>query len=162
MTRARCVLGTPEQHERFEEVRRAVIATKRDQASLALEIAAMRQRMRQGHPVAPGLFDLKHSPGGMIDIEFAVQYLVLAHGAHHPQLWDNVGNIALLQRAQAAGLLAAPVGEEAAQAYRQLRHWQHQARLDELEAQLPLERVQAERSRGLALWQALFGGVQLA
>ena len=66
-----------------------------------------------------------------MDVEFAVQYLVLAHAAAHPELLDNAGNIALLQRAEAAGLLPAGVGRAAADAYRELRRAQHQARLDE-------------------------------
>jgi glutamine synthetase adenylyltransferase len=47
-------------------------------------------------------FDVKHSPGGMVDVEFAVQFLVLSQGCKHPELLANAGNIALLQRAQAA------------------------------------------------------------
>ena len=61
------------------------------------------------------MFDVKHSPGGMVDAEFAVQYLVLAHSAAHPELRANVGNIALMQRAEAVGLLPKGVGVAAAQ-----------------------------------------------
>ena len=67
----------------------------------------------------------------MVDMEFAVQFLVLAHSATHPALRANLGNIALLQRAQDCGLLLAPIGTDAAQAYRSLRQIQHRARLDE-------------------------------
>ena len=62
--------------------------------------------VRKARPVKAGLFDVKHSQGGMIDAEFAVQYLVLAHGATHAELLDNVGNIALLRRAEAAASAA--------------------------------------------------------
>ncbi|MCV4784292.1 hypothetical protein OFM36_33145, partial [Escherichia coli] len=89
------------------------------------EIRAMREKVRAAHPVKPDRFDVKHSRGGMMDVEFAVQYLVLAHGATHPELHDNVGNIALLQRAEAGGLLPAGVGRAAADAYRELRRAQH-------------------------------------
>ena len=65
----------------------------------------MRDKLRAARPVKAGRFDVKHSAGGMMDVEFAVQYLVLAHSAAHPELLDNVGNIALLQRAEACGLL---------------------------------------------------------
>jgi glutamate-ammonia-ligase adenylyltransferase len=54
---------------------------------------------------------VKHSPGGMVDAEFAVQFLVLSQSAQHPELVPNVGNIALLQRAEPAGLLPAGIGE---------------------------------------------------
>jgi [glutamine synthetase] adenylyltransferase / [glutamine synthetase]-adenylyl-L-tyrosine phosphorylase len=119
----------------------------------------MRQRLRDAHPCPEGHFDLKHSEGGMIDLEFAVQYLILAHSHAHPELLDNKGNIALLQRAQDAGLLPAPVGADAALAYRALRAAQHHARLDEAstslapEAWLPLA---AHREAVLALWRHTF------
>jgi glutamate-ammonia-ligase adenylyltransferase len=61
--------------------------------------------------VKAGRFDLKHSPGGMVDAEFAVQFLVLSQSGQHPELVPNVGNIALLQRAESAGLLPAGVGQ---------------------------------------------------
>ncbi len=105
----------------------------------------------------PSVFDLKHSPGGMIDVEFAVQYLVLAHAADHPELLDNKGNIALLQRAEAAGLLPAGVGNAAASAYRELRRAQHRARLDEQPTQVAPATLASERDAVLALWRAVFG-----
>ena len=102
ITRARFCAGTPELGPRFEAVRRAVICADRDADALRNEIQAMRERVRSARPVKAGLFDVKHSEGAMMDAEFAVQYLVLAHGKTHPELLDNVGNIALLQRAEPA------------------------------------------------------------
>ena len=157
MTRARCVLGDASLHERFDAVRAAVIGTAREVDSLRREIMDMRAKVRSAHPVRGSQFDVKHSPGGMVDIEFVVQFLVLAYGERHPELLANVGNIALLQRAQACGLLAAPLGEHAAQAYRQLRHIQHQARLNEQPTQVEMDAAQTEREAGLALWNAVFG-----
>ena len=90
---------------RFEAVRRAVLAAPRDLAALRDEVRAMREKVRAAHPVKAGRFDVKHSPGGMMDVEFAVQALVLGHGAERAELLDDVGNIALLRRAEAAGLL---------------------------------------------------------
>ncbi|MBK8667394.1 MAG: bifunctional [glutamate--ammonia ligase]-adenylyl-L-tyrosine phosphorylase/[glutamate--ammonia-ligase] adenylyltransferase [Burkholderiales bacterium] len=141
---------------RFDAVRHAVITAPRDHAALRAEIIAMREKMRAAHPVKDGLFDIKHSAGGMVDAEFATQYLVLAHTARHPALAPNLGNIALLQRAEAAGLLPAGVGQGAADAYRELRRLQHLARLDEQSTQFPPERVATERDAILALWQAVF------
>lgn len=157
MTRARCVLGNDGLQAKFEQVRQAVIATPRDRDALRLEIASMREKMRAGHAVPPGQFDVKHSPGGMIDVEFAVQLLVLAWSGEHPELLANVGNIALLQRAQDAGLLPAPLGTDAANAYRSLRHIQHQARLNEEPTQRAADTLSTESAAGLALWQQLFG-----
>ena len=157
MTRARFVLGSQDLRARFDAVRQAVISAPRDAAALAQEISAMRARVLGAHRAAPEQFDIKYSPGGMVDAEFAMQYLVLLHSGTHPQLLDNVGNIALLQRAEEAGLLPAGVGQMAATAYRELRRVQHRARLDESATQVPTAELQTEQAAIQALWQAVFG-----
>jgi glutamate-ammonia-ligase adenylyltransferase len=156
MTRARFVAGYEPLRQQFDTVRKNVISAKRDLMALKTEILAMRDRLKNAHAVKAGLFDVKHSAGGMLDAEFAVQYLVLAYSALHPSLQDNVGNIALLQRAESVGLLPAGVGEAAAQSYRQLRHVQHMARLDEATTQLPDTELQNERQAMTALWEFVF------
>lgn len=157
MTRARFVLGSPELQARFDAVREAVITSARDASALKEEIVTMRERVRSAHPVPPGMFEVKHSPGGMVDAEFAVQYLVLSQSGAHPELRGNLGNIALLERAEQVGLLPAGVGHAAANAYRELRRVQHRARLDEAPTQVEPPALQAERDAVLALWQAVFG-----
>ena len=156
MTRARFVLGSASLQARFDTVREAVITSERDPQALRQEIVAMRERVRAAHPTRAGQFDVKHSAGGMVDAEFAVQYLVLSQAAAHPQLVGNVGNIALLQRAEQAGLLPVGVGQAAADAYRELRRVQHVARLDEAPTQVTPPALQAERDAVLALWHAVF------
>jgi glutamate-ammonia-ligase adenylyltransferase len=157
MTRARFVLGVEPLRPRFEAVRQAVIAAPRDVAALKREIVAMRDKVRGAHPVKAGRFDLKHSPGGMVDAEFAVQYLVLSQSGQHAELIPNVGNIALLQRAESAGLLPPTVGEAAASAYRELRRCQHHARLNEEPTQVAQALLVPEREAILALWKHVFG-----
>jgi glutamate-ammonia-ligase adenylyltransferase len=157
VTRARFCAGTPELAERFEAVRRQVLATPRDAAALAVEVCAMRDRVRLSRPIRGGQFDVKHSVGGMIDIEFAVQYLVLANSARHPELLANVGNIALLGLAEGAGLLPAAVGVAAGDAYRDLRRAQHRARLNEQPTQFAADAFLPQREAILAAWHAVFG-----
>ncbi len=161
MTRARFVLGSAELRQRFDAVRQAVITSPREPAALREEIVAMREKVRAAHPLrqpseGPVLFDIKHGAGGMVDAEFAVQFLVLSQAAVHPELADNVGNIALLERAERCALLPAGVGEAAARAYRELRRVQHRARLDEQATQLPQEGLAEERGAILRLWAAVF------
>lgn len=172
MTRARFVLGEEDMaapgtepapdatarslRQRFDAVREAVITAPRDIPSLRAEIIAMREKVRAAHPVRSGHFDVKHSPGGMVDAEFAVQFLVLSQAGQHRELIPNVGNIALLERAERAGLLATGVGHAAADAYRELRRIQHRARLNEEPTQLAPQALQAERDAVLALWSAVF------
>ena len=117
----------------------------------------MRERVRAAHPIKGDRFDVKHSTGGMVDAEFAVQYLVLSQSGQYPSLQDNVGNIALLQRAESVGLLPAGVGQAAANAYRELRRVQHTARLNEAPTQVTPPELQAERNAVLALWASVFG-----
>jgi glutamate-ammonia-ligase adenylyltransferase len=157
MTRARFVLGEESLRERFDAVRQAVVIAPRDLAALKQEIVSMRDKVRAAHPEQGERFDVKHSRGGMVDAEFAVQLLVLSQAATHPELIPNVGNIALLQRAEAAGLLPPGVGQAAANAYRELRRVQHHARLNEEPTQVPAQTVARERDAVLALWQAAFG-----
>ncbi|MGH8821244.1 MAG: bifunctional [glutamate--ammonia ligase]-adenylyl-L-tyrosine phosphorylase/[glutamate--ammonia-ligase] adenylyltransferase, partial [Rhodoferax sp.] len=142
---------------RFDAVREAVIAAPRDAGALREEIVAMRDKVRAARPVKGDRFDVKHSAGGMVDAEFAVQYLVLSQSGQHPELRPNVGNIALLQRAEACGLLPPGVGEVTASAYRELRRVQHRARLNEEPTQVGPGALQTERDAVLALWRAVFG-----
>ncbi|MEO8020971.1 bifunctional [glutamate--ammonia ligase]-adenylyl-L-tyrosine phosphorylase/[glutamate--ammonia-ligase] adenylyltransferase [Polaromonas sp.] len=182
ITRARFVLGAESLRERFDQVRLAVITAPRDILALSREIVAMRKKVQTAHPVkrphatlppegalasrgGPSAFegektgekfDVKHSSGGMVDAEFAVQFLVLSQSRNHPELVDNVGNIALLQRAEAVGLLPAGQGEAAARAYRELRRVQHHARLNEEPTQVAPPALQAERDAVLAVWVTVF------
>lgn len=155
ITRARCVVGPADVAQRFETVRQQVMSAPRDPMSLQAEILSMRDKVRQAHAVKGEWFDVKHSPGGMVDIEFVVQYLLLLHTGRHPDLLANSGNIALLQRAEQLGLLKAPLGVEAANAYRALRHLQHRARLDEAHGQTDMALIEPWRDAGLRLWKAV-------
>jgi glutamate-ammonia-ligase adenylyltransferase len=89
-----------------------------------------------------------------------VQYLVLAHSHAHPELMDNLGNIAVLQLAEAAGLLPEGLSLQAGNAYRDLRRLQHRARLDEAPTRLDISgmpEVVAHRAAVLEMWQHVFG-----
>ncbi|WP_436231796.1 bifunctional [glutamate--ammonia ligase]-adenylyl-L-tyrosine phosphorylase/[glutamate--ammonia-ligase] adenylyltransferase [Brachymonas wangyanguii] len=157
MTRARCCFGSPQLRERFEALRSDVITAERNPAALRDEIIAMRQRVTQAHPIPIGSFDVKHSPGGMMDVEFVTQFLVLRHGREFPTMLENRGNIALLERADDLGMLPAPVGHAAAAAYRELRKLQHRARLNEESTAFPEDMMRLHAAAGLDLWQAAFG-----
>ena len=157
MTRARFVLGQDALRAAFERVREAVICAPRDGAALRSEIVSMRQRVQQAHTVPADQFDVKHSPGGMVDAEFVVQYLVLLHAASHPQLRANVGNIALLLRAEQAGLLLPGMGQRAADAYRRLRQLQHTSRLNEEPTQLPTQSAHEQQQAISQLWAHVLG-----
>src|SRR5581483_5414172 len=91
LTRARWSAGDAAVGAAFEDERRRVLRTPRDAAKLREDVLSMRKQLLEGHPNTSDLFDLKHDRGGMIDIEFVVQYLVLAHAHAHPELVANDG-----------------------------------------------------------------------
>ena len=158
LTRARHVCGDARVSGKFEAVRRAILTLPRDPAKLKEEVLAMRRKMRDGHPNATELFDIKHDAGGIVDVEFAVQYLILLHARNYPALLDNVGNIALLKRCGELGLLPAETADNAADAYRELRRAQHEVKLAGAEhARIDASRLETERASVQLLWDAVFG-----
>ena len=124
ITRARFVTGDAQIKERFDEIRRSILLMERDRRKLRADILDMRDKISAGHPNRSELFDLKHDRGGMVDVEFITQYLVLCHSREHPKLLENLGNIALLGIAAQAGLIAVDHAQEVADAYRALRRRQ--------------------------------------
>ncbi len=154
LTRARFSAGDAQVGKQFEAIRDAVLRKPRDLDALRREIVAMRQKMRDEHANKSSLFDIKHDRGGMVDIEFMVQFLVLAYSATHPELTANSGNLALLKCAGALGLIDVQLAETVCRIYRYLRALQHKMRLNN---QSPC-RVKAEEIDTvpvLALWGTL-------
>jgi glutamate-ammonia-ligase adenylyltransferase len=128
---------------------------------LAREVLAMREKLHGAHPNRSGLFDLKHDRGGMIDIEFTVQYLVLAHAHEHQELTRNLGNIALLGFASSLGLIPDVFAEACRNAYRDFRRLQHALRLNGARyARVPPEQVSAHSAAVRDLWKTVFSAFQ--
>ena len=158
LTRARYAVGDAEVGRRFEQIRREVLLLPRDPQVLKQEVRAMRDKISAGHPNHSDEFDVKHDRGGMVDVEFVTQYLVLSQACKHPELLDNLGNIALLRLASQAGLVDAGLAAGAADAYRAFRKLQHELRLQGAEkARVPASRLSTERETVLWLWQAVIG-----
>ena len=160
LTRARFCAGDAGIGAQFEAIRVQVLTTPREAGPLSAEIVDMRRRVGEGHPNRTELFDLKHDRGGMVDIEFLVQYWVLLHAAQDPELIRNTGNIALLREVSRFGLMSAEEAETIGAAYRLYRKLQHQLRLDGMEvARVDPARVAPQRDAVLALWRRVFGDV---
>ena len=155
LTRARFCAGDTAIGERFEAIRERVLRKDRaaQEPELKAEVLKMRKKMRDAYPNRSALFDLKHDAGGMIDIEFIVQYLVLRHAAQYAQLTINVGNIALLRIAGELELIDAPRGLAVGDAYRAMRRLQHQLRLQGQDnARIDPALVEQHRAHVLKLW----------
>jgi glutamate-ammonia-ligase adenylyltransferase len=159
LTRARFCAGDAAIGARFEAIREEVLRQDRSARELELrdEVVKMRKRMHDAHPSRSDRFDLKHDDGGMIDIEFIVQYLVLRHAFAHPQLTANKGNIALLRMCGELGLIDPALADGAADAYRVMRKLQHQVRLQGQEqARVDPALVAHHADVVVRLWRACF------
>ena len=160
LTRARFSAGDVKVGEQFETIRNHVLCQQRDLETLRREIVAMRQKMHDGHPNDSGIFDIKHDRGGMVDIEFMVQFLVLAYSSKHPQLAAHKGNLALLKRAGECGLIEPQQAEAVCNIYRQLRVLQHKMRLNNLTpCRVDADAEKINTAPVLALWDFLLGGL---
>jgi len=155
LTRARFSAGDSRVGAEFERIRQQVLGLPRDIEKLRAEILSMRQKMHDGHPNHSSLFDIKHDRGGMVDIEFMVQYLVLAHAHACPQLTANIGNLALLKMAAEFGLIDAGLAGRVRDLYRTLRQTQHRMRLNDV---TPCRVAPSEIDIGasVGLWAELF------
>jgi len=155
LTRARFCAGDAAIGARFETLRAELLRMPRDKNELTHEVLTMRQRMHDAHPNQSDLFDLKHDSGGMIDIEFIVQYLILHYAAQYPQLTADIGNIALLKLLGQLKLIDTSLAETAADVYRDFRKLQHQLRLrgaDKARVELTPS-VDSQRNAVRQLWR---------
>ncbi|HEX7034226.1 MAG TPA: bifunctional [glutamate--ammonia ligase]-adenylyl-L-tyrosine phosphorylase/[glutamate--ammonia-ligase] adenylyltransferase [Pseudomonadales bacterium] len=154
LVRARAVAGDPELGARFEAVRREILCQPRERAALAGEVLAMRRRMAEHHG---GDEDLKQGAGGIVDIEFMVQYLVLAHAHEHPDLAVYSDNIRILETAERLELLPAPMAASLREAYLALRAERHRSVLDLPDTERAAEVLASHRDRVRGAWAWIFG-----
>jgi [glutamine synthetase] adenylyltransferase / [glutamine synthetase]-adenylyl-L-tyrosine phosphorylase len=161
LTRARFVAGDSEIGSAFEQIRRDVLMQPRDIEKLKLEVVQMRDKLRAAQKtvsqtISAETFDLKHGVGGIIDVEFMVQYMVLSYANKHAQITDNYGNIALLKTLAKLDIIDKKLAEQVANAYREYRTLIHQAKLQEKPATVQLAQIAAHQQSVVALWNAVF------
>nr|WP_294838376.1 bifunctional [glutamate--ammonia ligase]-adenylyl-L-tyrosine phosphorylase/[glutamate--ammonia-ligase] adenylyltransferase [uncultured Methylotenera sp.] len=158
LTRARFVAGDSAIGQAFDAIRAEVMTQARDAAVLKTEVLSMRERMRKAQHVSDGMFDLKHGVGGIIDVEFLVQYLVLLHAPSYPVLTVNIGNIGLLRQMGALKIIDAALAESVAAAYREYRHLQHMLKLQGAsQLNIKAEEIASQIANVTALWHQVFG-----
>ncbi len=159
LTRARFCAGDAAIGQRFEAIRREILCQPRDLDHLREEVLTMRQRMLGEHAsTVEGEFDLKQDAGGIIDVEFIVQYLVLGYAHRFPQLTGNLGNIALLAIAADCGLIDRNQADAVRTAYREYRRLQHLNRLNaQPSARLASAVLHPHITAVTTLWRAVFG-----
>jgi glutamate-ammonia-ligase adenylyltransferase len=160
LTRARFVAGDAKIGDAFEALRIRILRQPRELAALRSAVIEMREKMFDAHPNVSGLFDIKHGRGGIIDVEFIVQYLVLGYAHAHPELTGNIGNLALLKLAARVGLIPEAAALGAHDAYRKFRQLQHSLRLQgEKFARTQVDAIAQEVKAVRELWSVVLGPV---
>lgn len=157
LTRARFVAGDMLIGQAFDAIRGEVMTQTRDTLVLKTEVLSMREKMRKVQHVSAGIFDLKHGTGGIIDVEFLVQYLVLLHAPTYPELTANIGNIGLLKRMATLHIIDETLAEHVAAAYREYRHRQHMLKLQgATQLNIQEETIAVQINHVTALWNQVF------
>ena len=126
--RARPVSGNPILQQQFKQIRSSVLCQYRDITQLKHQVIEMRNKMRE-HQSRLDQFDLRQAPGGIIDLEFIVQFLVLAHAYRFPELVEYSDNIRQLEAIAATGVLPHESVEQLMTIYRQFRNYNHRESL---------------------------------
>ena len=157
LIRARAVGGDRRLMQRFEQIRKEVLAVPRDQEKLREDVYQMRRRMRR-ELLKPKTdhFDLKQSVGGIVDIEFLVQYLVLLKSHAHPQLLEWTDNVRLIQTLLETGVIGEISAHRLKHAYLIYRAMAHRLGLQQKPARVPLQRVQRLQQAVTTIWSAFF------
>jgi glutamate-ammonia-ligase adenylyltransferase len=127
LVRTRLIYGDPVIAQRFEQIRAEILGKSRDLAALRAEVRDMRQKLREHHGVAST--EVKHKAGGIVDLEFISQFLVLGYAAKYPALYQYSDNIRILDAAAEAGLMPLAQAQQLQQAYQQLRGISHRQTL---------------------------------
>ncbi|MEZ0315561.1 MAG: bifunctional glutamine synthetase adenylyltransferase/deadenyltransferase, partial [Methylophilaceae bacterium] len=157
LTRAAFSAGDQGIGAAFSQIRHDVLTQTRDLVKLREDVLSMRQKMHDSQKTSTDLFDLKQDAGGIIDVEFMVQYMVLANAAQYPQLTQNIGNIALLGLLADIELIDQAKALEVANAYRDFRSLQHAIRLQgESKVRVPLIDVKSKVDAVKDLWADVF------
>ncbi len=162
LVRARAVAGSPAVIEAFNQIRANILSLPREKDKLVADVVAMRQKMADNLIPAEAkkqdseIFHLKHSRGGMVDIEFMVQYSVLAHAAEYPELLRYTDNIRIIETLAEVGLVTLEACQTAIDAYQSLRAKGHALALKEKASLVPVSDVKSQRDTVYHFWQTLF------
>ena len=158
MCRARFVAGTSRVGEAFDAIRLEALTQSRDADSLREAVVSMRRKMRENQtPTPTGFFHLKSDIGGITDIEFLVQYLLLRHAHDSPDILRYTDNIRQLESLNEAGLIDAEASEALTQAYRSLRDAGHRQALMGCRSVVDAQEFETVREVVLQQWQSLLG-----
>ena len=158
LVRARAVAGDPVVMARFTAIRNQVLCQPRDPDKLLHGVVEMRQKMRQSLDRSDDVyFHIKQGSGGLVDIEFMVQYAVLRWAYEHPDLTEWTDNARLLERLAQHDLLPDRAAEQLWNAYQVYRGVVHRQALQERSSVVPIQQLAEERAMVCDIWSKVMG-----
>ncbi len=156
MTRARAVVGDEQARLAFEEFRKSYLQQTRDIETVRQEVVEMRQKMKDSLDKSDEwVFDLKQGAGGIVDIEFMMQFLVLAYANRFPELVKFSDNMRILESVSRAGLLSEQQVEQLQSAYQVYRSKYHRVALQNEKPLVEQSCYQNERQSVQKVWKQL-------
>jgi glutamate-ammonia-ligase adenylyltransferase len=168
LVRARVLVGSEDVGRAFEQVRASILGKARDLPTLRQEVSEMRAKMRDNlgsKSTAAGTganafevsapFDLKQDAGGIVDIEFMVQYAALAWSETHPPLLRWTDNIRILEELEKAGLMPVEDASLLREAYKSYRSAAHRQALQKDAGVIPGDQFADERRQVMRIWREL-------
>ena len=154
LVRARVVYGDPQLKTQFDVIRRDVLTAVRERETLQTEVREMREKMRAhlGNKHRDR-FDIKADEGGITDIEFITQYLVLCHAHDKPKLTRWSDNVRILELLAQNDIMDEQDAQALTRAYTTLRDELHHLALQEQPGHVALECFTHERELVRSCWQ---------
>ena len=158
LVRARPVAGSVRLSEAFMQVRGEILSQQREPAKLCREVMEMREKMRKhlGSGETVEGVDIKQDAGGIVDIEFSVQYLVLKHAAEAASVYEFTDNIRILDALESAGYLSAEYAESLRECYKTYRSIGHRQSLEERKGLVSETEIAEMRARVTGIWEEIF------
>ena len=169
LVRARCVAGDENLTKQFEAVRAEIISQERDIPKLQKDVREMRHKMAKSlgtKSTKSGIqpeswtkdspFHVKHDHGGIVDIEFIVQFAVLAWSQSHHELTRWTDNIRILEELEKAGLMSGEHVQQLNEAYQAYRKTLHRHALQKMGSQVSGDQLHHHRKSVISLWNTLF------
>lgn len=154
LVRARMIYGNEYVHQQFKDIRQHVLATKRNEQQLKADVVAMREKMRAHlDKSSETLIDIKQGLGGLVDIEFLAQYLVLNYCARFPQISQHCDNLGIFKQLKFVDVLTEKEQKTLANVYEQLRSQGHIATLQNEVLRIPKEQFNQQQQGVVAIWQ---------
>jgi [glutamine synthetase] adenylyltransferase / [glutamine synthetase]-adenylyl-L-tyrosine phosphorylase len=158
LVRARPIYGNEAMKMQFQQIKQQVLIKHRSKKLLQAEVIEMRRKMREHLDRSSNTeLDVKHGTGGLVDIEFIAQYLVLLHAQYHPELSRYSDNINIFKQLASVAVLTSKQSEQLISGYCELRDIGHRATLHNQSRQLVASTQIASSSPIAAIWQRIFG-----